>query len=241
MNRTEISFDIETVPAAIRPYMKGSKIYDSSCSENAKTLFVRGAECAFLKISKKGELERECGMTRFLHGHRVAPGVIAYASDADHDYLFSEAVSGEDGTAAMHIEDPGRLAGVFGEHLRMLHSLPIEGCPYPDRTAEMVNEAANRGADVRLLSEANYSANDHVIIHGDYCLPNIIMDNFAFKGFIDLGDGGLGDRHHDLYWGIWTLRYNLKTNHYKDVFLDAYGRKEIDVDGLAYFTKLNQL
>jgi len=78
-------------------------------------------------------------------------------------------------------------------------------------------------------------------ITGDYCLPNIIMDNFAFKGFIDVGYGGVGDRHYDLYWGIWTLQYNLKTDKYRDIFLDAYGRKLIDEDGLKYFTKLIQL
>jgi Aminoglycoside phosphotransferase len=72
-------------------------------------------------------------------------------------------------------------------------------------------------------------------------LPNIIMDNFAFKGFIDAGNGGIGDRHYDLYWGIWTLQYNLKTDKYRDVFLDAYGRKDIDDEGLKYFTKLIKL
>lgn len=91
------------------------------------------------------------------------------------------------------------------------------------------------------MNEYNYSAIDNVIIHGDYCLPNIIMDNFSFKGFIDLGYGGVGDRHYDIYWGIWTLNYNLKTDNYRDIFLDAYGRNDINDDGLNYFTKLIKL
>jgi kanamycin kinase len=63
------------------------------------------------------------------------------------------------------------------------------------------------------------------------------MDNFSFKGFIDLGYGGLGDRHYDIYWGIWTLNNNLKTDEYRDIFLYAYGRNDISNNGLNYFTK----
>lgn len=241
MKRTEITFDMESVPLSIKPYLKGATIYDSSCSETAKTLLVSGAERAFLKISQRGALEREYRMTEFLHKHRAAPKAIAYESDIENDYLLLEAVNGEDGTAEMHLDNPSQLACVFGEYLNMLHSLPIEGCPYNDRTKEMLHDAAAREIDLRELNESGYSAVDNVIIHGDYCLPNIIMDRFTFRGFIDLGSGGIGDRHYDLYWGLWTLQYNLKTDKYGPMFLDAYGRNHIDEDGLHYFTRLVQL
>jgi kanamycin kinase len=241
VERTEVSFDFDTVPSTIRQYIQGAKMYDSSCSEHAKTFFVAGSDRAFLKISNKGALKRECEMTTFLHQHRVAPNVIAYDSDSDRDYLLAEAVRGEDGTARGHIENPGKLAAVFGESLSMLHALPIEGCPYEGRTAELLRAAEISGADLDVFADSAYSPVDSVVIHGDYCLPNIVMDNFAFMGFIDLGCGGVGDKHYDIYWGIWTLRYNLKTDAYKEVFLDAYGRGEVDANGLDYFTRLLQM
>lgn len=67
-----------------------------------------------------------------------------------------------------------------------------------------------------------------VLLHGDYCLPNIILKNWKLSGFIDVGNGGIGDRHIDIYWGIWSLWFNLKTNKYYDRFLDAYGRDKAD-------------
>ena len=70
------------------------------------------------------------------------------------------------------------------------------------------------------------------LIHGDYCLPNVMYDNWKFTGFIDLGNGGVGDRHIDIFWGIWTLWFNLKTDKYASRFLDAYGRDAINTDAL---------
>lgn len=106
MKKTEVFFDIETVPLSIRPYLKGAAIYDSSCSEHAKTFVVKGQEHAFLKISSKGTLEREYQMTDFLHSHHVALKVIAYDSDQDNNYLLSEALHGEDGTERQYINNP---------------------------------------------------------------------------------------------------------------------------------------
>jgi kanamycin kinase len=39
---------------------------------------------------------------------------------------------------------------------------------------------------------------------------------------------GVGDKHIDLYWAIWSLQYNLKTDEYTDYFLDQYGRDNFD-------------
>ena len=81
--------------------------------------------------------------------------------------------------------------------------------------------------------ESRRLLNGRVLLHGDYCLPNIMFDGSSFSGFIDLGNGGVGDRHIDIFWGIWTLRFNLKTDKYKDRFISAYGKELIDPRILA--------
>ena len=65
------------------------------------------------------------------------------------------------------------------------------------------------------------------------CLPNIMFDGWELSGFIDLGNGGIGDRHVDLFWGAWTLRFNLGTDAYRELFFDAYGRDKIDKEILS--------
>ena len=71
------------------------------------------------------------------------------------------------------------------------------------------------------------------LIHGDSCLPNFILkDASTFSCFIDVGLAGLSDRHIDLYWAIWSLTYNLSEPKYAELFLDYYGRKDVDTDKL---------
>ena len=79
-----------------------------------------------------------------------------------------------------------------------------------------------------LFNENKDLMKNDTLIHGDYCLPNIMLDDWRFSGFIDLGNGGVGDKHIDLFWGAWTLNFNLKTDKYRDRFLDAYGRSDIE-------------
>jgi kanamycin kinase len=42
----------------------------------------------------------------------------------------------------------------------------------------------------------------------------------------------VGDRHVDLFWGAWTLCFNLGTDAYRARFLDAYGRDKAEEEKL---------
>ncbi|MBI4978619.1 MAG: aminoglycoside 3'-phosphotransferase [Spirochaetes bacterium] len=247
MIRTRIDFDVRTLPESIQKVITGSTIYNSSCSVKAKTLLIDGKDKYYLKINKRGYLLRENAMTAFLHSYGLAPAVVVYENDSKHDYLLTEALPGEDGISGGHLDNPERLAAVFGESLGLIHALPPDRCPHKNRTAEMIGEvyenAKSGSVDLYIIPEGEskamerfeklkHRAVDDVVFHGDYCLPNIIMNSFSLTGFIDLGYGGFGDRHNDIFWGTWTLQYNLKTDAYRDIFLDAYGRKDIDDERL---------
>jgi kanamycin kinase len=59
-----------------------------------------------------------------------------------------------------------------------------------------------------------------------------MLEDWRFTGFIDVGNGGVGDRHVDLFWGAWTLCFNLGTDAYRARFLDAYGRDKAEEEKL---------
>ena len=46
---------------------------------------------------------------------------------------------------------------------------------------------------------------------------------YVMKSILE-GNGGIGDRHMDLYWGCWSLNFNLKDSVWCSRFLDAYGK-----------------
>ncbi len=75
-------------------------------------------------------------------------------------------------------------------------------------------------------------------IHGDFCLPDIILDDWKFSAFINVGLAGICDRHIDIYRALWPLDHNLKTDKYTDYFLSLYGEENYDKDILKIAAKV---
>lgn len=84
----------------------------------------------------------------------------------------------------------------------------------------------------QIMQANKYRLHADTLIHGDYCLPNIVCAGDGKVTLIDLGLAGVGDRHCDLYWAIWSLAYNLGSDSYTDYFLDCYGRENFEYDML---------
>jgi kanamycin kinase len=90
------------------------------------------------------------------------------------------------------------VAERFGEILRGLHATAADDCPFGVR---------KKG---------------HVLVHGDFCLPNVLMHAGKFSAVVDVGGTGLGSPEVDLAAGVWTLQYNYGKG-FARPFLDAYG------------------
>ena len=250
MKRKRIDVDTALFPAEMRRYADGAAVYDSSCSPEARVYFIDRDDGYYLKKAMCGTLEKEALMDAYFHSKGMGAEVLSYLS-GDADWLLTRRVSGEDCTHAQYLEDGVRLARLLGERLRMLHDTNASDCPVTcrmDAYFATVQKNAQKGLcdlsfvkgygmesvqEALLCVEQNkkYLKND-TLLHGDYCLPNVILADWAFSGFIDLGNGGVGDRHVDLFWGAWTLEYNLKTDRYRDVFFEAYGKERIEPEAL---------
>jgi aminoglycoside phosphotransferase len=74
---------------------------------------------------------------------------------------------------------------------------------------------------------------DVVFAHGDYCLPNIMVDGGRISAVIDWPHAGYSDRRVDLAAATWSIRHNFKDEAYVDTFLDAYGYSH--KDDLCFF------
>lgn len=256
MKRTLVPFQLEDFPAPFHKILEGATLFDSSCSDDARVWFIDKEEGFFLKSAPKGALEKETAMAQFFHSKGLGAAVLDYVQGA-RDWLLTARVPGEDCLDARYLQDPKRLCDTTAELLRQLHDTDASGCPV-DRTEEYIATAVKNhrtgqydsslfpdnwgysSAETawKVVCEIAPHLKHDTLLHGDYCLPNIILKDNHFSGFIDLGNSGLGDRHIDLFWGVWSLGFNLKTDQWTDRFLDAYGRDKIQseiLDGIGAF------
>ena len=251
MHRTLIQVNPDDFPAEFHALLSGCPVYDSSCSPTARVLFIDRDGGYYLKSAPKDTLRAEAEMTAYFHKKSLGAQVHAYLN-GERDWLLTARVPGEDCTHAMYLENPERLCDTIAQRLRALHELDTSDCPVQDRigmykaTAERNYAAgtydksqfpdsfgyASAEAAWAVVQREGHCLKNEVLLHGDYCLPNIMLNDWTFTGFIDLGNGGVGDRHIDLFWGIWSLGFNLKTDRYRNRFLDAYGRELVDEEKL---------
>jgi len=250
MDRRPVNPGPDAFPEVFRELIASSRLYDSSCSPQARVWFLDREEGLYLKTAPKGSLRREAEMTAFFHQKGVAAEVLSYIT-ADKDWLLTRALPGEDCTCGKYLENPKRLSVLLGERLRLLHELDPASCPAADRTGAYLAAVEEGQALGRfdagyfskpgltperakaLVWEYGPRLKNEVLLHGDYCLPNVMLDDWRFSGFIDLDHSGVGDRHVDLFWGAWSLGFNLGTDKWRDRFLDAYGRDTIDAELLT--------
>lgn len=247
MQRRPIQPDLNTIPAPFHSMLADAAVFDSSSSPAAQVLFIHKDGGYFLKSAAPGSLEQEARMTAYFHSKGLSAQVLAYET-AEQDWLLTRALPGQDCLDPQYLADPLRLCDTTAELLRRLHDTDFRDCPVKSRTEDRLALARcnfetghfdrtlfpdNWGYDspeqaLAVLEELGGHLKSDCLLHGDYCLPNILLDDWRFSGFIDVAAGGVGDRHMDLHWGIWSLWFNLKTDAYRERFLDAYGRDQAE-------------
>lgn len=250
MKRTLIHPEPDAVPALFRPLLAGVPVWDSSCSPAARVWFIEREGGLYLKSAPKGTLKREGELTRFFCQKGLGPEVLAYES-GERDWLLTARVPGEDCIHPQYLADPKRLCDTLAEVTRRLHDTDPAGCPVPDRTAEYLAAAAENHekghCDLHLFSPRwsrwQFASAEEAwqvverygpclkadtLLHGDLCLPNVMLEDWRFSGFVDPDSGGVGDRHVDLFWATWSLHFNLGTDQWRSRFLDAYGRERVE-------------
>lgn len=238
------------VPYALKKFFDGAQLFDSSSSKDAVVIFVDKGKGYFCKSAAKGSLIAEAQQTEFFHSLGLSAKVVEYIS-TDKDWLLTKKIVGDDCIAEKHLQNPTKLCDIIGQHLAILHKTKFDDCKinhtqkyldtakknylqnkydnslFPDNWGYATPQEA-----YEVIEAKGHLLKTDTLLHGDYCLPNIILNNWKFSGFIDLGNGGVGDKHVDLFWGMWSLNFNLKTDKYKERFFDVYGRDKIDEEML---------
>ena len=93
---TKISFSSLDFPVQLRTYIEGATLSDSSSHSLARVLYLDSGY--YLKIDRKGSLEREASIASWFEQEGIGTPVIHYLS-TDKDYLLTKEAIGHDALA----------------------------------------------------------------------------------------------------------------------------------------------
>ncbi|MGM0903473.1 MAG: APH(3') family aminoglycoside O-phosphotransferase [Bacillota bacterium] len=229
----------------------------------AMTYLLKGiADNQYLKIQPIHSIENlfdEKEKIEWLQGKLSVPDVLYYGKNEANEYLLVSEIKGINASDKSYEADIRLLMQLLGAGLKTFHSLSIENCPF-DQGLEVKLEEAKRRVDNGLVDEEDFDEKrkglktkelykelisnkpnneDLVFTHGDYCLPNIIIDKGKVSGFIDLGRAGVADRYQDLALAIRSITSNFGSE-YIPFFLKEYGLKELDETKVAYYQLMDE-
>ncbi|MCB9152013.1 MAG: aminoglycoside 3'-phosphotransferase [Caldilineaceae bacterium] len=194
-------------------------------------------------------------------GRLPVPPLLAYAEEEAQSYLLTSGLPGEN-VADLVIQSHAKRAcwvTLLAQGLRQIHAQPWQDCPFDHRFAAMFEMARQHTAQ-RMVDESEFDAvrqgrraqelldelaqlapqsEELCLTHGDYCLPNIIVDDDCVAGFVDLGRLGVGDRYRDLA----LVRRSLDYNGCADLiphFFQEYGLPTPNADKLYLYQLLDE-
>lgn len=254
---------LQRLPKELRRIVGNSSLTRNTVGWSNSDVFYLEDLHSYLKVSPYNELEPleyEVAVLKWLHGKLPVPEVRYYEKTQGREYLLMSEIEGVDCSNSVHHTNKEGVVRNLAAGLRQIHSLDISECPF-DQTLTIKLEKARlkmerglvdeddfepqyQGKTARelyeLLLETKPADEDLVFTHGDYCLPNIILNNNKVSGFIDLGRAGVADRYRDLALAVRSILYNLGSEQWVDLFFECYGITDRDQTKIDFYILLDE-
>lgn len=219
------------VPSKIKSLIgdKPFTVDDIGMSGNQVLIF----EDMVLKIEgSSSAMQKQVEMMQWLEGKVPVPQVLAYEVEKEKSYLLMSRMNGKMSCDTYYLEHPQILLEALACGLKMLWNVDIKDCPCVRDLDVMLEEARVRveshlvdmeDAEPETFGEGGFENPEHllawlethrpslepVLSHGDFCLPNVFLENGQIAGFIDLGKTGVGDKWNDIALCYRSLKHNF--------------------------------
>jgi len=260
----------ETMPARLQLLLRGHTYrLDDIGMSHAQ---VRIYDDRVLKMRPQSrETETEHTMLQYLQGKLPVPQVLYHAvCDGTDDLLMTHA-PGQMACDPTAMADPVGLAEALAGALHALWQVDAGACPVQQGLQVKLAEAARRVqaglVDVEdcepdtfgpggfahpqaLLAylQANRPPEETVLTHGDFCLPNIFLQQGRLSALIDLGRAGVADPYQDIALCWRSLQHNYSGRYARrkwpgfdpDMLFAALGITP-DREKLRYYILLDEL
>ncbi|HEV8158068.1 MAG TPA: APH(3') family aminoglycoside O-phosphotransferase [Pyrinomonadaceae bacterium] len=186
----------------------------------------------YLKIdsrASKFSLRQEKINLEWLENRLLVSEVLLFAEDETNEYLLLSEIPGVNASDDSLKNDIPRTIEQLASGLKMIHKLSIENCPFDQRLNYKIEIAKERMIN-GLVEEEDFDEErqgrtaeglfeellatvptdeDLVFTHGDYCVPNVILENGNLSGFVDWESAGVADRYQDIALLTRSVWYNF--------------------------------
>lgn len=258
------------IPQSIKNRIQNENyiVDDIGMSSSSILLF----ENKVLKIQKKtDEADNEVHAMQWLCGQLSVPAIIAHDCWKDQSYLLMTRAAGQMACTEYYLNNSEKLTELLAQALQQLWRIDISDCPL-DWTLDRKLKAAEynvknqlvdvEGAEPDTFGEdgfenpeallqwliKNRPAEELVLSHGDFCLPNIYIDNDQDISFIDLGRMGIADKWQDIALCYRSLKHNYDGGYGGRVYPECdpdllFEKLEIqpDWEKIRYYILLDEL
>ena len=225
-----------------------------------------------LKIEKDCNMSaNELNIMRWLQGKLPVPEIIAADWVDGVRYLLMSRIPGNYLCSGDILDDQELLAELVAHGLKQMWNVAISSCPTNRSLSAKFEEieAGIRNGTITMeqaRQEETYGpsgfkspadlfdwllkhrpAEDLVLSHGDYCLPNILCNDHKLTGYIDLGYAGVADKWVDIemvLWSMWantTGQFGGKQRSFDRKYLFQALNMHPDEDKLKYYSLLSEL
>ncbi|MBO4928335.1 MAG: APH(3') family aminoglycoside O-phosphotransferase [Clostridiales bacterium] len=222
---------IDRLPETIREKVSGQSFSLDITGKSGSTVMI--FPDLVLKVMPLGMEEKETvQMTRWLSGKVPVPQILAFEEDEEKQYLLMSKVKGTMSCDKYYLEHPDEMVTVLANTLKLLWSIDISDCPR-DCGLEQELQKAKRQVEEHLYDLEDAEPDtfgeggfrdpedllqwlfDHkpsyepVLSHGDYCLPNVLIEDGKLSGLIDMGNSGIADKWEDIAMCYRSLKHNM--------------------------------
>ena len=217
-------------PEMIKQYVDGKDYtMDSTGQSGADVLFF---DDMVLKIENAGDdTQKTVDILRWLSGRLPAPEVICSCVEDGRHYLLMSRARGEMLCSEANMQHIEKTVELYAEALKMLWQVDTAGCPVVYSIGDDLRKARESLENGELDMDdceqdtfgpdgfespeqlldwliANKPEGGDVLTHGDFCMPNIFVENGKVSCYIDVGNMGVGDKWRDIALCWRSLKHN---------------------------------
>lgn len=259
------------LPDDMKALLKGHSFDIDTIGCSGSSLFSFDNDLVLKVEQKTIESDSEYRMMNWLQGKLPVPEIVSFHTDGKSNYLLMTKLQGKMACDTDILADGEKMARLLAKGLKRLWQVDIEGCPRSVNLDYLLDEALSmiesgmtevdytqleafgiegftKPMEIYEYLKNNRPKEETAFVHGDYCLPNIfINNNNEISGYLDLGFCGVGDKWMDIALGVRSMRFNLELIRKGDLFLPLYNiffeelGMDPDEEKIRYYIILDEL